>query len=320
MEEKMKNMILSFLVLLILAACGGEPTPTTTQYTATAQPSETSLPTETFTPIPTKTPTITATPTTKPIPTATQVVIPTPEGYFIETSPDGVWGIWERSLENCGSELTITEIDQGIQNWTISDQGYDPSGLMLINLKIFPLHWSTDGAYLYVVTDIACADGGLGYYGVYTLKRLNLATGEISDILNTGAKYEVSISPNSRHLIFIDTWEDEFVINFQDFRTGEITELKIDKLGVAGGGEFIWSPDSTKVVFFVVNENEDIFIVLVDRQLLEYKILALNNYVSGSPIEWINDKEVLLDLITFGGTIEQYLWDTTTGKLTVYEP
>ncbi len=69
-----------FLSILVLAACGGEPTPTPT-------PMPTETPTPTFTPLATWTPrpTSTPTPTSTPIPTATALPTPTPTATALPT-------------------------------------------------------------------------------------------------------------------------------------------------------------------------------------------------------------------------------------------
>jgi hypothetical protein len=120
--------------------------------------------------------------------------------------------------------------------------------------RIGPLHWSSDGDYLYFSTGYEL-DGGCGpIFGDFNgLFRVNLVTGSVHAVLpplDVGdGLYTYSISPTGRRLAYVHSFsgDNSLLAQIQDLKTGDVQSVELGSAFEEAGG-FIWSPDGTKLL------------------------------------------------------------------------
>jgi Tol biopolymer transport system component len=203
----------------------------------------------------------------------------------VEASPNGQWIYFTNS-----SEMEILDANgkrlgkyssQEISGRTGFSEGWLGGG-----------HWSNDGRYLYVTTSFG--DGGAGpYFGYkYSLARINLENGTWRD---TGISGVISFSPNDKYIVFSP---DESQVRLRNLQSGEEHQYFSSDY-YQYFGDFVWSPDGSKVVFVSVPEDWDVSqgpyaLYMIDLDKNEMIKIYENSLPFYYPVQWSEENKVLL--------------------------
>jgi len=281
-------VIVSFQTLMV--GC------TSSNLPATASP--TIIPSQTSTPVVINQST--------PIPatqTPEKTPVPKPIIVYESVSPDTRWTATTTRLYVDEQERSIFKVsnDGGRVEWEVENEVYvdePPIGFWFP----VPFYWSKDGKYLYFAHR-ASGDGCFGgnnHLGK-DLKRLNLITGEVSQI-SSGGTY-MAISPDENYLAAISFGDEG--INIQNLSSGklEILDLLIrhEDLGLETDQRYItWSPDSKSLVFVIMAgvcdfsvESYFNWIVRVDIESLSQTMVTERDEQGLVPISWIEKDKIL---------------------------
>ena len=270
----MKNAITSLapiasvmLLVLLTSACSS---PSFEEYvspseTALSSPKEetTELPsvapdtTLTASPIPTSLPTMK--PTVEPTPTpdweaiATQIAELPDTEIWTESSPDGKWTAIGRMKTETGiilgeqelyyTQLIVASADQSVE-WLLVEE-ISPFGLGYTIPA--PLHWSTDGRYLYY-TNRPRVDGCGLFVTASDLWRADLADGSVSRILVNEAQ-SYAFSPDGSLVAYI-TWSAPAELVLYELETSEERRTTLD---FEDAGAMVWSPDGARIALTGAN-------------------------------------------------------------------
>jgi len=296
------------LVFIILASCNG-------QVTEYPQPQETSTRTPASTPSPRPT---YVHPTMQPA-NATRIARPhAPKATFtpnmriafvecagypytwvgdpIQFSPSGNWKVaYCVHPESGGSYTKVINLHNNVE-WEVpylDEEGLnrpegEDGGQMLVGA------WSYNEKYAFFIRYFCCTgDGGLSvFFNARGLYRLNLNTGDILEMKETSS---FSFSSDGKFLarynygaknVIVENLVSETVSSFNFYEGFDLA------------GMFSWSPDSSKVIFFVTNmngfESEMGFaIYLIDINNLKIKSLSSPSYYFFVE-KWLSPNEVLL--------------------------
>ena len=213
-----RKVFLAFILGVVLTSCASSsespPISDTPKPTSTA----------TITPIPSQTNTITPRPTqtasSTPTITLTPFPFPTPEGGNIYGfSPNQEWVAWSiPDFENAAVNLVIQNSDS-LTIWKVSPLFFITNDGAFIDISIKLVHWSIDGRYLYF-THYLPSDG-INFGGTAPLKRLNLKSGNIIQIVQSNGGFEFSISSNSKYLAYTSFSSSPLKIIFRDLDRGQ---------------------------------------------------------------------------------------------------
>jgi len=284
-----KYLIVTIIILSIFLVSCGENTITETvtlSITTTVAPSpflsltntQTQNPTNTIAPTKTPNPTTTNTPTTtiQPTPTIPRETITVLEtvkaflpicnpGVFWETSQDRQWIVDRDCIggnsENALFHLKVLNILDG-REWQVDfdtvEFGYDDG-------SFWPEHWSKDGRFLFVSVFRQMDGGGFEFMNATMLLRLNLLTGEVTQILPDGF-HTFAFSPGSEKLAYV-TDNKINILNFESWGK-ESYQLNMDYCRI---GDLIWSPSEDKIIFQTRTCTEDDYF-----EFLSYNLVVLN--------------------------------------------
>lgn len=325
---------LALCLSMLLAACG--------QQTPTAStPSWEPLPVPSHTPAvqtvsPTHVPSFNATalhaepppmlPTSlpaEPTPTAT------PSGWaMIEqgvewgVSPDEQW-IWalETGTTENDQQYHVTHIvspdgrvewraqpdPQAVKRFSGAENGYRP------------FFWMPNEPYLFLVGEVCCWDGPVLFYSGIGLYRLNLETGQFSEIYPWGRLYHFSFSPSGKYLL--STYPGAHAVNITRLRDGRAVTIPLPE-SVEQAGDTRWSPDGKHLIMTACREvGDDICkempVILVDPDSSEFQTvisdarstLGLSEY-DYPETAWEDDQHILLI-----GQINTLVYELRSGKL-----
>lgn len=166
-------------------------------------------------------------------------------------SPDGVWQITGlTALPQAGGEQYYTEMrvqraDDSVEwlpvaTWSNFGLGYTTPQ---------PVHWSPDGRYLYF-THAPVPDGCALFINASDLQRLDLANGEIQEVLSANSTWALAMAPDGKAVAYSNA--DEIVL--RDLDTGEVRSQKVVAEEASYQlGNFVWSPDSQQLAFTIAN-------------------------------------------------------------------
>jgi len=167
-------------------------------------------------------------------------------------------------------------------------------------------HWSNDGVYSYVTFDPHTDGYWEPFHQGIVLYRLNLETGQISEVLPLGKNdwifYSFAFSPNDRRLAYIVTDKSPVILNTRDMQSGDEDSFEFDSKYNTGGA-FVWSPDSQKLIFSVSQfdtSNYDYVatsIVLWEREKLTTTFIIKDYVEVLVPVEWIDQTRVKLQVL-----------------------
>jgi WD40 repeat protein len=306
------------LLVIFLAACSTGQMETIASPTAESATSTQTImtPSLTRTPRPTKTPTPTFPPTIT-IPVATLNAVATVEAfrthmvgkfpeleeyisscglascYGVDVSPDGQWIYFSD-----GDLLEILDIN-GKRVGKYSFQ--EISGRSdVVEGGLGGIHWSNDGQYLYLSTSFG--DGGPGpYFGYkYSLARVNLQNGTWKD---TGISGVLSFSPNDKYIVYSTNTSE---IRIRNLQSGE-ENVYVTPEYYQYFGEFVWSPDSKKVIYVATPEgfdhiNNQFALFMTDLESNKTVLLYEDRMPFYYPAVWVENDKVSLKRDQRAGT------------------
>jgi hypothetical protein len=202
------------------------------------------------TPQPTDLPTLTVTlPPTPTIPQATLQILETinplsplcEPGGFWELSPNGQW-ISETECRgdapNIHSYLKVLNISDG-RAWRVD---FDKTKLGYEEGVLWPAQWTSDGRFLFVGAFGQFDGGGFEYVNATALLRLNLLTGETTEILPNGY-HTYALSVEGEKLAYVSE-KGIYTLDLSSWITNRV-EVNTDYCRM---GDLLWSPDKTKIV------------------------------------------------------------------------
>lgn len=237
-------------------------------------------------------------------------------------SPDGQWVEVFCSRDT----IEIVRMDE-TRDWEVSsDTLINPYAEYFGGVN----HWSNDGAYVYIDFDPHTDGYWEPYHQGIVLYRLDLATGQISEVLplvkSNWKFYSFAFSPNDRRLAYIVTDQSPVVLNIRDMQTGSEQSFEFAPKYNTGGG-FVWSQDSQKIVFSVSRYlgNDDFItsIFLWDKETSKMTELITDYQGELRANEWINGTKITLDAVILDqGQLKtrKYELDLTNNKLTELNP
>jgi dipeptidyl aminopeptidase/acylaminoacyl peptidase len=311
--------ILVYLAAL-LSACG---VPAVTTAPATQMPlTSTPSPVLTFTSSqePTLSPQIRETATQQALQEKLEPYCASGRAMAFQFSPDGEWVEIVCSYDT----LAIVHVDEGTK-WDISsDTLINPFTEYFVSIS----HWSSDGLYAYTSPDPHTDGYWEPFHQGVALFRLNLETGEISEILPLGKDdwifYSYAFSPDDNTLVYIVTDKSPITLNVRDLQTGAEQSFHF-AAKYNTGGAFVWSPGGEKLVFSVTQYDTSTAqyiatsIVLWDRQKAEITELIKDHPSRMDAVEWRDEAKVILQAEIYeseGGVSRKYEFDLTTQTLT----
>ena len=193
-------------------------------------------------------------------------------------------------------------------------------------------HWSNDGAYAYISFDPHTDGYWEPFHHGIVLYRLDLQTGQISEVLPLGKSdwvfYAFAFSPNDRRLAYIVTDKSPVILNIRDLPTGDEQSFEFDLKYNTGGG-FVWSPDSQKLVFSITQFDTSTYeyiatsIFLWDKDTSKVTELINDHQSRLQAIEWVEETKIILEAVILDPEqikTQDYELDLTNNKLTEINP
>lgn len=165
------------------------------------------------------------------------------------TSPDGIWQIEGLTAlpkadgEQYYTEMQVKKADgsaawRPVASWSNFGLGYTTPQ---------PIHWSPDGRYLYF-TNAPVPDGCGLFVNASDLQRLDLANGEVQEVLPANTTWSLAIAPDGKTVAYSKA-DEVFLL---DLATGELKSQKVmTEESNLQLGNFTWSPDSQKLAFTI---------------------------------------------------------------------
>lgn len=183
---------------------------------------------------------------------------------------------------------------------------------------IFPFHWSKDGHYLYL-TPALIADGMVYFKDGDGLLRLNLQTGQVSEIIKTETSglrfYALSFSPSEKMLAYIYHGETPLILRILNVQTGEKTKISLPEAFLTAGA-VLWSSDESQVVYAMSTDFAEGFgLVWLNLISSEQRIFLTPQDKLLNPIEW-KDKNTVLAESRLGDD-EFWLLNLETGEFSL---
>lgn len=246
------------------------------------------------------------------------------QAWGFRFSPDSQWVAVFCSLDT----IEFVRVDES-KNWELSsDTLINPYTEYFIGVD----HWSNDGAYAYVSLDPHTDGYWEPFHQGIVLYRLNLGTGETSQVLPLGKSdwifYSFAFSPNDRRLAYIATDQSPVILNIRDMQTGIEQFYDFDIKYNTGGG-FVWSPDSQKLVFSITQYDTNAHeylgtsIILWEKDKPKTTTLIEDHPGRIQVIEWNDPTKFILQAELFEPekiTTQKYEFDLTNNELTELNP
>lgn len=213
-------------------------------------------------------------------------------------SPNGQWAAVYCSLDT----LEIVRIDE-TKSWEMSANALiNPGGGYFVGVN----RWSNDGTYAYIDFDPHTDGYWEPYHQGIVLYRLNLETGQISEVLplvrSDWKFYSFAFSPNDRRLAYIVTDRSPVILKIVDIQTGHEQSFEFESKYNTGGA-FLWSPDSQSVVFSItqydptIQEHVATSIVLCEWKRPLCTMLHTEDKDVLVPVKWVNDSIITLQVM-----------------------
>jgi hypothetical protein len=155
-------------------------------------------------------------------------------------------------LVDYGKRYTrIVNADHSV-TWTIQHDSFDYSFIDRYNGLLNAYRWTGDGKYIYFYPYYyPSGDGGpeslFLYSHISDLYRFDLKTGELKLILSDDNYNDLELSPDDQLLAYSEK-EHHDVIHIRDMNNDQDRRVKLNQ-EILAAGSFLWSPDSTKLVF-----------------------------------------------------------------------
>jgi len=193
-------------------------------------------------------------------------------------------------------------------------------------------HWSNDGAYAYIGFNPHTDGYWEPFHQGIVLYRLNLETGQISEVLplvrSNWRFYSFAFSPNDRRLAYIVTDKSPVILIIRDMQTGDEQSFEFDPKYNTGGG-FVWSPDGQKLIFSVTQFDTNTYeyiatsIILWDKDKSGLTELIKDQQSRLQAIEWVDETKIILkseSLDPEGSKTQNYEFDLIANKLSEISP
>ena len=130
---------------------------------------------------------------------------------------------------------------------------------------IAPSTWSLDGQFLYFKIR-GPSDAAYAYDGAAFLRRLNLMTGKIIDVVpqEQFSYFSFAFSPSQDRLVYIPVSKNRVFV--RDLQTGIEHAIFLEDHEDFDPGNILWSPDEKRLVFGVERFDPDyeVEIILVN--------------------------------------------------------
>lgn len=254
------------------------------------------------------------------LPQQTLTPLPLDSAETTLPSPDGKWRAYFFGYDLTQFRLSVENIDKTII-WNINQANFGHEALFS------PYRWSQDGRYLYFNIH-AAIDGYVPFYDGMGLRRLDVMTGKVSEILPSGdiASYGkvtiydwdlavFSLAPNDEYLAYINHVDNGVQLVIRDLETGAEKSLFFDEY--SGAGSILWSPQQDRLVLaFTKGTNWSSTLAaigIIDVDNLTSKVLIQDEERILDPVEWKNSSTILVK--KRGGDF--FYLDITTRKLDV---
>lgn len=309
----MKRIVFGLILVIALISCANPQETPVSIPTVAVTLAETATATATITA--TDRPKITPRPTYPPLPTspaATQTAVaaletirinllnqhPELDSYGISCNIDWCVGI---SISPNGQNIVVTNAN-AMELFRLNGERvgvYSFYNLYGYHIErtygyVSDSHWSKDGKYLYITTDLGNDGGPEPYFGYRSsLVRVNLINGTWID---TGISGVISFSPTDR---FIAYSTNKSEIRMMDLKSGQETTYYTDDR-YEFFGEFVWSPDGRKIIFAATPEdwyadNATFALYVIDLDLTTIYKVHESAYPFYYPVSWSEDNKITLD-------------------------
>lgn len=231
--------------------------------------------------------------------------LPLNQAETILPSPDGSWTAYFFGLfQNKDYRLSVANFDDSIV-WNIHQKNFGGESWFI------PYRWSQNSRYLYFNIQVSFS-GYVPFYQGAGLQRLDVITGEISEILPNGYlvtsdtvsiynwDFEAfSLSPNDDKLAYTND-ADKSVQGVQlvirDMKTNKEMNMLFDKY--TDVGSILWSPKQDYLILAATNgtnwSNTIGFIELIELDSLTTKSILRNINQVINPLVWVNNHTVLV--------------------------
>lgn len=265
---------------------------------------------------------------TKAAPQVTQPEYRPPTETLQEsTSPTGEWiattlyQVAESGTES-GDEyhqvFTVTH-KSGTPSYTVVDT-WSPFGFGYTLPQ--PIFWSQDDERLYY-TSFPYADGCAPLANGADLYRVDLTSGEVTEILPPSSIAVVELSPNEQQVAY-QTWSEPTIF-IRDLETNQDLQIDIAPYMTIDSsitqdmvGAIVWSPDSTQLAFVIAHkpciggwaQATSIYTLDVETLTLTPQLEEDDQLLR--PVAWPNDETILLE----NPTGERFELDIATTKIT----
>lgn len=218
-------------------------------------------------------------------------------GWHISLSSDKKWLARDCQRDNV---FRVSKID-GSKSFEISHE--EVSNLVLEDSSngyvdgVFSLFWSSDGRFLFFSEYICCVDTD-AYGSLDGLIRLNLQTGELSEVISGGANY-FNFSPTGKKIVHIPFDRSGFghpvIINILNLETWSQNQVLLQDYEQAGS--VVWSPDENSLVLVaktgnVYDDNQKFSIIVIDLIESSYKVISYPYYMY--PVSWSENNIITL--------------------------
>lgn len=172
-----------------------------------------------------------------------------------------------------------------------------------------PYRWSKDSRYLYFNIHVTI-DGYVPFYQGMGLQRLDVLTGQVSEILSLGEPITLtnnfttynwnivrfSLSPADDKLAYIIKTNDGVQLVIRDMKTNKENSILFDQY--IDAGSIIWSPKQNLLALAAsrgTNWSNTIgFVELIEVNTLTSRTLAKNKSWVFDPITWVNNHTILV--------------------------
>jgi hypothetical protein len=171
-------------------------------------------------------------------------------------SPDGEWQATVRQSEPFIAEerewyqaqMIVSEVE-GEREWMVVDE-VRPHGLGYLFPEV--VHWTEDGASL-LFADASVADGCDLFGRNYGLSRLELASGEVSELLPEDEMGIIAVAPSDTQIAMMSLWRPPILITL-DLEAGREQELILDEFPHGQIGDLTWAPDGSSLLFVLAED------------------------------------------------------------------
>jgi hypothetical protein len=245
---------------------------------------------------------------------------PSPNGAWIATTLFQVALTSETYYQN----LTVTHASGAPSYIVVAREG--PFGLGYTVAE--PLMWSADGERFYY-TNSPQADGCGLFFNGSDLHRLDLATGDTTELLPANATTTLALAPDENHVAFLTMGRLALILH--DLTRGESTSFDLSPLleqdeneARPQAGAFVWSPDSNALTIVVAhNPCSGAWAASTSLYVLDVPTLSLTEYLNRddrvlSAVAWPTTDTITLENQVAFDQLDQkrtYTLDLTTNVI-----